>query len=235
VGHNRQIHWPPFCYDPDLSRLFPVWVWILPFATFRVPVVLLPLPFVPSFVLSALNSHHNSGAAVTKIFPPPMFQQRRDSEVSRPENVAGNPVRAAVLALGQPARLHRMRVKRAESGPDRRTDPHDAFFHVWPKKGNPKITPEKQLWPAQRRWASGMIHTIVLHLVHCCCCIIHHATSARGVTALIHLPLKTREFVRLDVNFLPVVRLCEIGFSPIRESASPPIVRFIEPKVLFKP
>jgi hypothetical protein len=29
----------------------------------------------------------------------------------------------------------------------------------------------------------------VLHLLHCRCCIIDHATSARGVTAFIHLPL----------------------------------------------
>src|SRR6476660_232116 len=45
-----------------------------------------PVTIVPSFVLSALNSHRNSGAAVIKIFPPPMFQQQWDSEVSRPEN-----------------------------------------------------------------------------------------------------------------------------------------------------
>lgn len=171
---------------------------------------------------------------MVKIFPPPMFQQRWGSEVSRPENAAGNPVRAAVLALGQPAQLHRirlpsldrrtdllvrrtlaseiLRVKRPESGPDRRADPHDAFCHVWPKKGNPKITPEKQLWPAQRRWASGMLHATVLHLFHCCCCIIHHATSARGATAFIHRPLQTREFVRLDVNFLAVVPLARSDF-----------------------
>jgi hypothetical protein len=41
----------------------------------------------------------------------------------------------------------------------------------------------------------------VLHLLHCRCCIIYHATPARRVTALIHLPLQTLEFVRLDVNF----------------------------------
>jgi hypothetical protein len=172
-----------------------------------------------------------------------MFQQRRDSEVSRPENAAGNPVRAAVLALGKPAQLHRirlpsldrrtdlfvrrtlaseiLRVKRVESGPDRRADPHDAFCHVWPKKGNPKITPEKQLWPAQRRWASGVLHAIALHLVRCCRCIIHHATSARGVTAVIHLPLQTREFVRLDVNFLAVVRLARSDFHRYENPPAP--------------
>jgi hypothetical protein len=68
VGHTRQIH---SRHVPDFSRLFPVCVWILPFAIFPVPVVLLPLPLFHPFVLSALNSHHNSGAAVVKIFPSP--------------------------------------------------------------------------------------------------------------------------------------------------------------------
>jgi hypothetical protein len=193
---------------------------------------------------------------VVKIFPPPMFQQRRDSEVSRPENAAGNPVRAAVLALGQPAQLHRvrlprlhrstdrlvrrtasqvLRVKRPEGGPDRRADPHDAFCHVWPKKGNPKIAAEKQLRAAHRGWASRTLHAIVLHLLHGRRCIIHHSTSARRITAFIHLPLQTREFARLDVNFLAHRSSREIGFSPIRESTSSPIVRFIERKVLSKP
>jgi len=36
-----------------------------------------------------------------------------------------------------------LRVKRAKRGRDRRADPYDAFFHVWPKKRNPEITPEK--------------------------------------------------------------------------------------------
>ena len=64
-------------------------------------------------------------------------------------------LRAALSALGQPAQFHRvglsglhrrtdrlvrgthasqvLRVERAEGGPDRRTDPHGAFFQVWPK------------------------------------------------------------------------------------------------------
>jgi hypothetical protein len=62
----------------------------------------------------------------------------------------------------------------------------------------------------------------VLHLVRCCCCIIHHATSARGVTVLIHLLLQTREFVRLDVNFLAVVRL---GRSDFHRYENPPCSR----------
>jgi hypothetical protein len=81
VGRPRQIHCAPLRYVPDFSRLFPVCVWILPFAIFPVPVVLLPLPlFHPLF--SALDSHHNSGAALVKSFRPQMFQQRWDSEVS---------------------------------------------------------------------------------------------------------------------------------------------------------
>jgi hypothetical protein len=97
-----------------------------------------------------------------------------------------------------------LRVKRAEGCSDGRANPHNAFFHVWPKKGNPKITAEKQLWPAHRRWAPRMLHAIVLHLLHGRRRMIHHATSARRVSALIHLPLQTREFVRLDVNFFGV-------------------------------
>ena len=164
---------------------------------------------------------------------------------------------AALSALGQPAQLHRIRlpsldrrtdllvrrplasevlcVKRAESGPDRRANPDNAFFHVWPKKGNPKITPEKQLRAAHRGWASRTLDAIVLHLLHCRCCIIHHAASARGVTAFIHLPLRTREFARLDVNFLAHRFSREIGFSPIRESTVRPIVRIISRKLLSQP
>jgi hypothetical protein len=207
---------------PDFSRFFPVCVWILPFAIFPVPVVLLPLPLFVPFVLSALDSHHNSGAAVIKIFRP-----QRLNNGGTPKFHGLKRLRAVLCAplsaLGQPAQLHRirlprlhrrtdllvrrplasevLRVKRAESGSDRRANPHNAFFHVWPKKGNPKITPEKQLRAAHRGWASRTLHAIVLHLLQCCCCTIHHATSARRMTVLIHLPLQTREFARLDVIF----------------------------------
>ena len=179
------------------------------------------------------------------------------SEVSRPENAAGNPVRAAVSALGQPAQLNRirlpsldrrsdhlvrrpltsevLRVKRAESGPDRRANPDDAFFHVWPKKRNPKITSEKQLWPAHRRWASGMLHAIVLHLLHGRCCVIHHPTSARRITVLMHLPLQNARVREAGCEFFNSRSSREIGFSPIRESTVRPIVRIIHRKVLSKP
>jgi hypothetical protein len=103
--------------------------------------------------------------------------------------------RRTVRLVRRPLASEVLRVKRAESGSDRRANPHNAFFHVRPKKGNPKITAEKQLRATHRGWASRMLHAIVLHLFHCRCCIIHYATSARRMTILIHLPLQTREFV----------------------------------------
>jgi hypothetical protein len=42
-----------------------------------------PVTIVPSLVLSAFNSNHNSGAAVTRSLRPLVFQQRRNSKVSR--------------------------------------------------------------------------------------------------------------------------------------------------------
>ena len=100
MGHPRQIHCAPSRYAPDFSRLFPVCVWILPFAIFPVPVVLLPLSlFHPLFCLPLIRITIPERPWV-KIFPPPMFQQRWNPEVSRLENTAGNPVRAAVLTLG---------------------------------------------------------------------------------------------------------------------------------------
>ena len=127
-----------------------------------------------------------------------------------------------VRLVRRPLASEVLRVKRAESGSDRRANPYDAFFHFWPKKGSPKITPEKQLRAAQRRWASGMLRAIVLHLVHGRCCIIHHATPAWRVTALIHLPLQTLEFVRLDVIFLALVRLARSDFHRYE---NPPVPR----------
>jgi hypothetical protein len=205
---------------PDFSRFFPVCVWILLFSIFPVPVVLLPLPLFVPFVLSALDSHHNSGAAVIKIFHPqrlnnggtPKFHglkrlravraafSTRAAAAVAPCKIAEASWRTVRL-VRRPLASEVLRVKRAESGSDRRANPHNAFFHVRPKKGNPKITPEKQLRSSHRGWASRTLDAIVLHLLHCRCCIIHHATSARRMTVLIHLPLQTREFVRLDVNF----------------------------------
>ena len=56
MGHSQQIHCVPTRYVPDLSRLFPLCVWILPFAIFPVPVVLLPLPlFLSLFCLPLIR------------------------------------------------------------------------------------------------------------------------------------------------------------------------------------
>jgi hypothetical protein len=100
-------------------------------------------------------SHHDSGAVVAKSSAPTvLFNSDGTPKVSGPENAAGS-LRPALSALRQPAQLHRvglpwlhrrtdglvrrtqasqvLRVERAEGGPDRRTDPHGAFFQVWPK------------------------------------------------------------------------------------------------------
>ncbi len=56
MGHPRQIHCAPTSYVPDLSRFFPVCVWILPFSIFPVPVVSLPLPlFLSLFSLPLIR------------------------------------------------------------------------------------------------------------------------------------------------------------------------------------
>jgi hypothetical protein len=84
VGHTRQIHCAPSCHVPDFSRLFPVCVWILPFSIFPVPVVLLPLyPLFVPFVLSALDSHHDSGAVAKIVSNPPCFNTGGSPKVSR--------------------------------------------------------------------------------------------------------------------------------------------------------
>ena len=121
-------------------------------------------------------------------------------------------MRAAISALGQPAQLHSvrwprlrlrsdplvrrtlageiLRIKRAKGSPDCRADSYNAFFYVWPKKRNPQITSDKQLWAPHRRWASWILGAIALHFLAGRCCIVHHAVAARCMTALIHLPLQ---------------------------------------------
>ena len=146
-----------------------------------------PVTIVPSFVLCAVDSHHNSVAAVIKI-----FRHQRLNNGGTPKFHGLKRLRAMLCAplsaLGRAAQLHSVRlpsldrrtdllvrrtlasevlgVKRAESGPDCRADPKDPFCHVGPKKRNPKITSEKQLWTAHRRGASRMLHAIVVHLLH---------------------------------------------------------------------
>ena len=121
-------------------------------------------------------------------------------------------MRVPISALRQPAQLHSvrlprlrlrsdplvrrtlasevLRVKRAKGSPDGRADSYDAFFYVRPKKRNPKIAADKQLWAPHRRRASWMLDAIVLHFLGGRCCIVHYAMSARRMTVLIHLPLQ---------------------------------------------
>ena len=100
-------------------------------------------------------SHRDSGAVVAKSSAPTvLFNSDGAPKVSGPENAAAGPARrafntraaSAVSSVGLSG-LHRrtdrlvrgthasqvLRVERAEGGPDRRTDPHGAFFQVWPK------------------------------------------------------------------------------------------------------
>ena len=175
-----------------------------------------------------------------------MFEQRWDLEVSRLQSGGGSTTGAAISALGQPAQLHRVRlpglhlrtdalvrrmlasevlgIKRAKGSPDCRADSYDAFFYVWSKKGNPQITPDKQLWAPHRRWASWMLDAIVLHLLGGRCCIVHHAMSAaRRMTVLIHLPLQNA-FVReagCEFLFPPWVS----GRSDFHRCRNPPCAR----------
>jgi hypothetical protein len=72
---------------------FPVCVWILLFAIFRVAVVLLPSPLFASFALSACNSHHNSGDGCDKSCRPHiLFNSGAAPKVSRAGG-ACNPLR----------------------------------------------------------------------------------------------------------------------------------------------
>src|SRR5207247_999851 len=94
----------------------PVCAWILLFATFRVAVLLLPSPLCRPLFFLSFNSHHNLGAAVTRSFRPPVFQQRRNSEVSRAplsktrpsknECFGSSQLRAGFSAIGRPVQMH---------------------------------------------------------------------------------------------------------------------------------
>jgi hypothetical protein len=74
-----------------------------------------PVTIVPSFVLSALNSHHNSGAAVTRSFRPlclnsggtPKFRERRSAKRDRQKRVLWQfQFRAGFSAIGRPVQMH---------------------------------------------------------------------------------------------------------------------------------
>ena len=103
------------CSVPNLSRLVAVCAWILLVATCRVAVLLLPSPlFRPLFFLP-LNSHHNSGAAVTRSFRPPClnsggtpkFRERRFPKRDRQKRVLWQfQLRAGFSAIGHPLQMH---------------------------------------------------------------------------------------------------------------------------------
>jgi hypothetical protein len=192
-----------------------------------------PVTIVRSFCSLCPSFASQFGGGRDKNLPPPTVEQRRDSEVSRLEKAADGAVRAA-SALGQPPQLHRVRLPRLHgelfvslggrwparycasnarrAAPTVKPIPTMPSSTFGPRRAIQRSPPEKQLRAAHRGWASRTLDAIVLHLLHCRCCIIHHATSARRMTVLIQLPLQTREFVRLDVNFLAVVPLARSDF-----------------------
>ena len=74
-----------------------------------------PVTIVPSFVLLPLNSHHNSGAAVTRSFRPlclnsggtPKFRERRFPKRDRQKRVLWQfQLRAGFSAIGRPLQMH---------------------------------------------------------------------------------------------------------------------------------
>lgn len=190
---------------------------------------------VPSFVLSTFNSHHNSGAAVTRSFRPlcfnssgtPKFRGRCTPKRDLQKRVLWEfQLRAGFSVIGRPVqmhgegllRLHRkvlgrrtqsnqvLGVECTERYQDIGPDPDDAFFHAWPKYGDPKLAAKQQLGTAHGRRTTGMGHAVLVHLLDCRGCIIH-ASPTRSVTIFVHLHPTTRVYGRLDVNLLAVVCL----------------------------
>jgi hypothetical protein len=113
-------------------------------------------------------------------------------------------IRSSRCTAKEPPRLRRMgrlfvrrtqsnqvlRVKCAEGCHDSGSDPDDAFFHAWPKHGDPKVAAKKQLGTAHGGRAAGMGRAIMLHLFDRRCCIIHHPTATGVLTISVHLPLQ---------------------------------------------
>ena len=121
-----------------------------------------------------------------------------------------------------------LRIKRAKGRPDCRADSYNAFFYVRPKKRNPQITSDKQLWAPQSRWASWMLDAIVLHFLGGRCCIVHHVMSgARRMTVLIHLPLQNACVREAGCEFLfpPLAS----GRSDFHRYQNPPCARLSVP------
>ena len=85
--------------------------------------------------------------------------------------------------------------------PIRGPDPHDAFFHAWPKQSDPKFTAKKQLWPAHGGWAARVSRAVMQHLLDCRCCMIDDVSSAGRIAFFVHLGSTTHACGRLDVIF----------------------------------
>jgi hypothetical protein len=83
-----------------------------------------------------------------------------------------------------------LRVKRAQSCRDSRSNPDDAFFHVGTKKRNPKFTANKQARTTHCRRAPWMSLTVKFHLFHRRQCVIHDTAPMRKFTVFVHLRLK---------------------------------------------
>ena len=101
-----------------------------------------------------------------------------------------------------------LRVECAERCSHSGSDPDDAFFHAWPKQGNPKFAAENHLGTAHRGWATGMGRAIMLHLFDRRCCMIDHAAPMGGLTISVHLPLQRASARERMCFFCDGARLC---------------------------
>jgi hypothetical protein len=94
-----------------------------------------------------------------------------------------------------------LRVKCAQRRRYAGPDPHDAFFHAWPKQSDPKLTAKKQLWPARGGWAARVSRAVMQHLLDCRGCMIDGVSSAGRIAFFVHLGSTTHACGRLDVIF----------------------------------
>src|SRR4029077_9134158 len=122
-----------------------------------------PVTIVRSFCSLCPSFASQFGSGRDKNLPPPTVEQRRDSEVSRLEKAAGGAVRAAfstrAAAAGAPCKIAEaswstvrlvrrplasevLRVKRAESGSDRRANSPQCLLPRLAQEGQSKDPPE---------------------------------------------------------------------------------------------
>jgi hypothetical protein len=156
---------------------------------------------VPSFVLSACTSHHNSGVVAKIVSNRCLFQQRRTPKVSRLGIARGSfqhsgkrrCTRNHRAGLGRGDSLVRrtlagpvLRIECAEGCRDGWPDAYDALLYRRPKQCNPKIAAEKQSRATHRGGALGMGRAINLHLLDRRLCMVHEAVPTRSVTVFVH-------------------------------------------------